>query len=147
MGSAPGAGTQRELGVGLAGPEARLENIDPVALYDQVARIGFPAFFVYGLMRGWWYMRAHVDELRGRLAELVEQVKSQNAASDRATSLAEASHLIAAEALEQARRNAALADRTEATLTSIEAHLARLPAGCPPTVSRPPASHAAGGEG
>jgi hypothetical protein len=122
-----------------------LENLDPVALYDQIARIGFPAFFVYGLMRGWWYMRAHVDDLRARMAELVEHIKGANAASERATSLAEASHLIAAESLEQSRRNAALADRTEATLDQIEKHLARLPAGCP--LTHPEGTRRPGGEG
>jgi hypothetical protein len=74
-------------------------------VYEYVERIGFPAFFIFGALRGWWYLRPHVEMLISRIQELSEQAKHMDEATGQALVMVSRSNEIAIEAIALARQN------------------------------------------
>lgn len=90
-----------------------------IQVYDQVSRLGFPALFVVGQIRGWWFIKPYVDLLVTRIGEITSDLNAAREAGERATGIAEQSHLIAKQALEQSAKNHTLVVENNGLLAQV----------------------------
>jgi len=92
---------------------------DAFTIYDQATKLGAPLLFSYGLWRGWWYLKPHVEMLVGRISELTVDLKAAREQTSRATDLAEQSYAIAIEARTESKEHRVLLERIDSTLHDV----------------------------
>lgn len=70
-------------------------------LYNQLARIGFPPVLLYGLWKGWWFLKPQVTSLIEQVAELTKDLKESRSQTASSITLAEESHKLTAAAISE----------------------------------------------
>lgn len=85
-------------------------------IYDSINRLGFPLFFIFGALRGWWYLKPHVDLLIERMQEMNRLCGNLETQSRTAMAIATESNALAQRAIEMAETNDRKLDEIQTAL-------------------------------
>lgn len=100
--------------------------MDLQQFYEGISRLGWPALFVFGQMRGFWYVKPHVDFILEKLREVTGQLKDANERADRALNVAEGANAIASQSMELVKEGNEVAKGTAETVRQLQVEVARL---------------------
>ena len=95
-------------------------------LAEGISKLGWPALFVLGQMRGWWFVKPHIDFVLSKLQEVTQQLKEANDRADRAIAVAEGANRISQQAVDLVKEGNAVALVTADTVKKLEIEVSRL---------------------